>query len=182
METASGIRTLKLQVESGTVTAVCVEMGTPRLNSHSIPILSEKDLVLDEPIQVKGKEYRMTGVSMGNPHVVVYVEDVWGFPVGEVGPAFEYHPRFPERINTEFCRVRNRGMLEMRVWERGSGETCACGTGACAAVAASVLNDLTDEEVTVKLLGGELHIRWDRSVNRMYMTGPAVRVFDGVIE
>lgn len=181
VETASGIRTLKLQVENGKVAAVSVDMGTPKLNSHSIPILCEKDLVLDEPIQVKGKEYRMTGVSMGNPHAVVYVDDVWRFPVEEVGPGFEYHPRFPERINTEFCRALNRKTLEMRVWERGSGETCACGTGACAAVAASVLNDLTDEEVTVKLLGGELHIRWDRSVNRMYMTGPAVRVFDGVI-
>lgn len=180
VETRSGIRKLTLQTELGKVSSVCVDMGTPRLNAHSIPILSEKDLVLDDSIQVRGKEYRMTGISMGNPHAVVYVENLSDFPVEEVGRAFEYHPRFPERINTEFCRVLGRGRIEMRVWERGAGETLACGTGACAAVVASVLNDLTDEEVIVKLVGGELLIKWDRSVNHVYMTGPAVRVFDGV--
>ena len=123
----------------------------------------------------------MTGISMGNPHAVVYVRDVWNFPVHEIGPGFEFHPRFPDRINAEFCQIRDRAYIEMRIWERGSGETYACGTGACAAVVASVLNGLTDEEVTVKLLGGELNIRWDRSVNRVFMTGPAVRVFDGRI-
>lgn len=180
VETRSGIRKLTLQTELEKVSSVCVDMGTPRLNAHSIPILSEKDLVLDDSIQVRGKEYRMTGISMGNPHAVVYVENLSDFPVEEVGRAFEYHPRFPERINTEFCRVLGRGRIEMRVWERGAGETLACGTGACAAVVASVLNDLTDEEVIVKLVGGELLIKWDRSVNHVYMTGPAVRVFDGV--
>ena len=180
VETRSGIRKLTLQTELEKVSSVCVDMGTPRLNAHSIPILSEKDLVLDDSIQVRGKEYRMTGISMGNPHAVVYVENLSDFPVEEVGSAFEYHPRFPERINTEFCRVLGRGRIEMRVWERGAGETLACGTGACAAVVASVLNDLTDEEVIVKLVGGELLIKWDRSVNHVYMTGPAVRVFDGV--
>ena len=180
VETRSGIRKLTLQTELEKVSSVCVDMGTPRLNAHSIPILSEKDLVLDDSIQVRGKEYRMTGISMRNPHAVVYVENLSDFPVEEVGRAFEYHPRFPERINTEFCRVLGRGRIEMRVWERGAGETLACGTGACAAVVASVLNDLTDEEVIVKLVGGELLIKWDRSVNHVYMTGPAVRVFDGV--
>lgn len=180
VETRSGIRKLTLQTKLEKVSSVCVDMGTPRLNAHSIPILSEKDLVLDDSIQVRGKEYRMTGISMGNPHAVVYVENLSDFPVEEVGRAFEYHPRFPERINTEFCRVLGRGRIEMRVWERGAGETLACGTGACAAVVASVLNDLTDEEVIVKLVGGELLIKWDRSVNHVYMTGPAVRVFDGV--
>lgn len=181
VETGSGIKKLCLYVRHQVVEAVCVDMGAPRYNAHSIPILSEKDMVIQEPISVRGKEYRMTGISMGNPHAVIYVDDVWDFPVTEVGPAFELHPRFPERINTEFCRVIDRENIEMRVWERGSGETCSCGTGACAAVVASVLNDLTDEEVTVTLLGGELNIRWDRSVNRVYMTGTAVRVFDGIL-
>lgn len=179
VETRSGIRELELMVEQGEVGSVRVDMGTPRLNAHSIPILSEKDIVLNDAIRVKGKEYRMTGISMGNPHAVVFVEGLSDFPVEEVGRAFEYHPRFPERINAEFCHVLNKGELAMRVWERGAGETLACGTGACAAVVASVLNDLTDEEVIVKLLGGELFVEWDRSVNRVFMTGPAVRVFDG---
>lgn len=181
IETGAGIRTLSLCVRNRKVEAVCVDMGAPRYNAHSIPILSEKDMVIDEPITVKGREYRMTGISMGNPHAVVYVEDVWNFPVHEAGPGFEFHPRFPDRMNTEFCRIKDRAHIDMRIWERGSGETYACGTGACAAVVASVLNGLTDEEVTVKLLGGELNIRWDRSVNHVFMTGPAVRVFDGRI-
>lgn len=181
VETLSGIRHLTLQVQDDQVKTLCVDMGTPRLNAHSIPILCEKDLVLNDSIFVQGKEYRMTGISMGNPHAVVFVDDVKNFPVSKVGPAFEMHPRFPERINTEFCLVLDRQTIEMRVWERGAGETYACGTGACAVCVASVLNGLTDEKVTVKLLGGDLFIHWDRSVNRVYMTGPAVRVFDGTL-
>lgn len=181
VETLSGIRHLTLQVSGGRVESVKVDMGTPRFNSHCIPILSEKDLVLDEVIDVDGQRYHMTGISMGNPHAVVFVKDVMHFPVERTGKAFEFHPRFPERINTEFCQVLDRQSLRMRVWERGSGETLACGTGACAAVVASALNGLTDTEVQVKLLGGDLSVKWDRSVNRVYMTGPAVKVFDGMI-
>lgn len=182
VETKSGIRRLALMEENGEIKRVRVDMGTPRLNAHCIPMLSDKALAIDEAIQIREEEYRVTCVSMGNPHAVVYVEDVWNFPVEKTGPNFECHPRFPEKVNTEFVRVVDRGTIEMRVWERGSGETFACGTGACAAVVASVLNDLTDEEVTVKLLGGELNIRWERSINKVYMTGPAAHVFDGVIE
>lgn len=182
VETKSGIRRLVLMEENGEIKRVRVDMGTPRLNAHCIPMLSDKALAIDEAIQIREEEYRVTCVSMGNPHAVVYVEDVWNFPVEKTGPNFECHPRFPEKVNTEFVRVVDRGTIEMRVWERGSGETFACGTGACAAVVASVLNDLTDEEVTVKLLGGELNIRWERSINKVYMTGPAAHVFDGVIE
>lgn len=181
VETLSGIRHLTLQVQDDQVKTLCVDMGTPRLNAHSIPILCEKDLVLNDSIFVQGKEYRMTGISMGNPHAVVFVDDVKNFPVSKVGSAFEMHPRFPERINTEFCRVIDRQTIEVRVWERGARETYACGTGACAVCVASVLNGLTDEKVTVKLLGGDLFIHWDRSVNRVYMTGPAVRVFEGTL-
>lgn len=181
VETRSGIRELILQTENGKVGSVCVDMGTPRLNAHCIPILSERDLVLDDIIEIKGKEYRMTGISMGNPHAVVFVENLADFPVEDVGRGFEYHPRFPERINTEFCHVPDRKTIEMRVWERGAGETLACGTGACAAVVAAVLNNLTDEMVIVKLKGGNLHVKWNRTVNRVYMTGDTVRVFDGVL-
>lgn len=182
VETGAGLREAEILLEKGKVTGVRADMGVPRYNAHSIPILSEKDLVLNDPVWVSGKEYHMTGVSMGNPHAVVYVDEVWNFPVGEVGPGFEFHPRFPERINVEFCHVRNRHHIEMRVWERGAGETLACGTGACAAVVASVLNHLTEEEVTVTLLGGNLNVRWDRPVNHVFLTGPAERVFDGEIE
>ncbi len=181
VETGAGIRSLKLEEENGVVKRVCVDMGTPRLNAHCIPVMTDKALVIDEPFEVRGKKFRITCLSMGNPHAVVYVKDVWDFPVEKLGPEFECHPQFPEKVNTEFIRVVDRGTIEMRVWERGSGETFACGTGACAAVVASVLNNLTDEEVTVKLLGGELYIRWDRFVNKVYMTGPAVHVFDGVM-
>lgn len=181
IETLSGIRKLELCVSGREVKAVRVDMGTPRFNSHCIPILSEKDLVLDEVIEIQGERYRMTGISMGNPHAVVFVEDTENFPVERVGRLFEFHPRFPERINTEFCQVLDRGHLKMRVWERGSGETLACGTGACAVLVAAVLNGLTDDKVQVKLLGGDLSVAWDRQLNRVYMTGPAVKVFDGVI-
>ena len=134
---------------------------------------------MDVPISVDGKEYRMTCVSMGNPHAVVYVDDVKNFPLETIGPKFENHERFPNRINTEFVRVIDRKTAEMRVWERGSGETLACGTGACAVAVSCVLNGLTDPEVTVKLLGGDLFIQWDRDKNRVYMTGPAETVFEG---
>ena len=123
----------------------------------------------------------MTGISMGNPHAVIFSEEINGIPLEETGRKLEFHPRFPERANIEFCHVTARDRMEVRVWERGVGETLACGTGACAAVVASVLNDLTDEEVIVKLLGGELSVRWDRKVNHVFLEGPAVKVFDGVL-
>lgn len=119
---------------------------------------------------------------MGNPHTVVYVDDVQGMDLEKIGPSFEHHERFPKRINTEFARVLDRKTVEMRVWERGSGETLACGTGACAVAVASILNGLTEDAVTVKLLGGDLEIWWDRQTDKVYMTGPAKVVFDGTIE
>ena len=138
--------------------------------------------IVDEPILVGGKEYRMTGVSMGNPHIVVYVEDVKSLQIEKVGPLFENHERFPNRINTEFARVTDRHTVEMRVWERGSGETLACGTGACAVAAASILNGMTEDQVTVKLIGGDLRIRWDKESGHIFMTGPAAVVYDGEID
>ena len=181
IETKSGIRNMHLQIRDGTACGAMVDMGVPRLNAHSIPILSEKDLVINDPIEVQEKNYRMTGISMGNPHAVIFSEEIDGIPLEETGRELEFHPRFPERANIEFCHVTARDRMEIRVWERGVGETLACGTGACAAVVASVLNDLTDEEVIVKLLGGELSVRWDRKVNHVFLDGPAVKVFDGVL-
>ena len=182
VETLGGIKYLDLTVEDGKVALVKVDMGKPELKAELIPIVSDNEQVLDEPIEVDGKEYRMTGVSMGNPHTVIYVDDVKNLDLETIGPKFENHERFPKRINTEFVRCIDRHTVEMRVWERGSGETLACGTGACAVAVASILNDLTDTQVTVKLLGGDLQIEWDKEKDRVFMTGPAKVVFDGVID
>lgn len=182
--TKSGIKTLQLTIEGGKVSQVKVNMGSPILEAANIPILSETKEVLAMPLEVEGKTYRITGVSMGNPHVVTYLdslEELMNLEIEKIGPKFENHPLFPDRINTEFVKVLNRHTLQMRVWERGSGETLACGTGACAVAVASILNGYTEEEVTVKLLGGDLHIQWDRQANTVYMTGPATVVFDGEI-
>lgn len=182
VETLGGIKYLDLTVEDGKVSLVKVDMGKPELEADLIPIISEREQVIDEPIEVDGKEYHMTGVSMGNPHVVIYVDDVKGLDLEKIGPKFENHERFPKRINTEFVHCIDRQTVEMRVWERGSGETLACGTGACAVAVSSILNNLTDTRVTVKLLGGDLQIEWDREKDRVFMTGPATVVFDGVID
>lgn len=182
VETLGGIKYLDLTVEDGKVSLVKVDMGKPELEADLIPIISEREQVIDEPIEVDGKEYHMTGVSMGNPHAVIYVDDVKGLDLEKIGPKFENHKRFPKRINTEFVHCIDRQTVEMRVWERGSGETLACGTGACAVAVSSILNNLTDTQVTVKLLGGDLQIEWDREKDRVFMTGPATVVFDGVID
>ncbi len=182
VETLGGIKYLDLTVEDGKVSLVKVDMGKPELEADLIPIISEREQVIDEPIEVDGKEYHMTGVSMGNPHAVIYVDDVKGLDLEKIGPKFENHERFPKRINTEFVHCIDRQTVEMRVWERGSGETLACGTGACAVAVSSILNNLTDTRVTVKLLGGDLQIEWDREKDRVFMTGPATVVFDGVID
>ena len=182
VETLGGIKYLDLTVEDGKVSLVKVDMGKPELEADRIPIISEREQAIDEPIEVDGKEYHMTGVSMGNPHAVIYVDDVKGLDLEKIGPKFENHERFPKRINTEFVHCIDRQTVEMRVWERGSGETLACGTGACAVAVSSILNNLTDTQVTVKLLGGDLQIEWDREKDRVFMTGPATVVFDGVID
>ena len=182
VETLGGIKYLDLTVEDGKVSLVKVDMGKPELEADLIPIISEREQVIDEPNEVDGKEYHMTGVSMGNPHAVIYVDDVKGLDLEKIGSKFENHERFPKRINTEFVHCIDRQTVEMRVWERGSGETLACGTGACAVAVSSILNNLTDTQVTVKLLGGDLQIEWDREKDRVFMTGPATVVFDGVID
>ncbi|HCJ09268.1 MAG: diaminopimelate epimerase [Lachnospiraceae bacterium] len=181
VETLAGIKYLKLQIEDGKVARITVNMGQPELNPIKIPVKAEGEQVVDEPIEVNGTTYKMTCVSMGNPHCIVFVEDTASFPLEEIGPMFENHARFPKRVNTEFIQILNRNEVNMRVWERGSGETLACGTGACASAVACVLNGLTDNEITLHLLGGDLIVRWDQEENLVYMTGPAKVVFDGEI-
>lgn len=181
VETLGGIKYLDLTVKDGKVALVKVDMGKPELKPERIPIVSDEERVVNETIIVGGMEYRMTGVSMGNPHVVVYVKDLEGVKIEQVGPKFENHERFPKRVNTEFAKVLDRKTVEMRVWERGSGETLACGTGACAVAVASILNGMTEDQVTVKLLGGDLLIEWDQEEDRVYMTGPATVIYDGEI-
>ncbi|HIY30247.1 MAG TPA: diaminopimelate epimerase [Candidatus Mediterraneibacter avicola] len=180
VETLAGIKYLDLTVENGKVSLVKVDMGQPILEPEKIPVAVKGSRVVDEPLLVDGKEYRMTCVSMGNPHAVIFVdEDVKNLPLEKIGPSFENHTCFPKRVNTEFVRVIDRHTAEMRVWERGSGETLACGTGTCAVAVACVLNGLTEDAITVHLLGGDLYIEWDREKNTVYMTGPAEAVFDG---
>lgn len=180
VETLGGIKYLDLTTEDGKVKLVKVDMGKPELDPGKIPVRVKKERAVNEPLTVEGKEYRMTCVSMGNPHAVIFVDDdLEEIPLEKIGPHFENHECFPNRINTEFVRVLDRRTVQMRVWERGSGETLACGTGACAVAVACVLNGLTEDEVTVKLLGGDLQIRWDREKDVVYMTGPAEVVFDG---
>lgn len=179
---AGQVKYLDYTIEDGKVVRVKVNMGQPILKAAEVPVVSENEQVMDEEIIVEDKAYHMTCVSMGNPHAVVFMDHVADLDIEAVGPYFENHPRFPRRTNTEFVRVIDRQTVEMRVWERGTGETLACGTGACATAVASILNGYTDNQVTVKLLGGDLLIEWDREANLVYMTGPAVIVFEGVIE
>ena len=179
VETLSGIKTLVLNVEDDKVKTVRVNMGSPILESAKVPVVSEKDKVIDEPVMVNNKEYRITCVSMGNPHAITFVDDIDSLDIEHIGPMFEKKEIFPEQVNTEFIQVVSRDVIKMRVWERGSGETLACGTGACASVVACVLNGLTEDKVTVKLLGGDLFIEYNRDEDAVYMTGPARITFTG---
>ena len=179
IETKAGIKYLDLTVEDGKVTKVKVDMGEPILEPKKIPVRSEKKRVVNEPIAVAEKAWNMTCVSMGNPHAVVFVEDTGSLEIEKYGPLFENHELFPNRTNTEFVQVLNRNEINMRVWERGSGETLDCGTGTCASVVACILNDFTDEKVLVHLLGGDLEIEYEKTTNHVFMTGPAETVFEG---
>jgi len=181
IETLAGVKHVELSIEDKKAVGIKVDIGPPELKPERIPMRLDGEQAVNVPIIVDGKEYLITGVSMGNPHAVVYLGDIEGLEIEKIGPKFEHHEMFPQRVNTEFCRVLDRNTVEMRVWERGSGETLACGTGACAVAVASILNGFTENEVTVKLLGGELFIQWDRVLNKVFMTGPAAVVFEGEI-
>lgn len=182
LETLSGIKKLHLCVQNGKVQSVTVDMGQAVLTPRDIPVRSEGESFIHQKITAAGQNWYATCVSMGNPHAVIFCEDVLNLPLEKIGPEFENHPLFPERINTEFVKQLNKTTLQMRVFERGSGETMACGTGACAVVVAAVLNGLCqkDEEITVQLLGGDLKIKWS-SNGTVYMTGTADFVFDGTL-
>ena len=182
VETLSGIKTLQLAVSQGRVQAVTVDMGSPVLTPSQIPVKCEGDRIINQPVSVGGKEYYITCVSMGNPHAVVFTEEeVTALNLEKTGPLFENHEIFPDRVNTEFIHVIDEKTIDMRVWERGSVETLACGTGACASVVACVLNHKTEDEVLVHLLGGDLEVRYDREKNTVLLTGPAEFICTGEI-
>jgi diaminopimelate epimerase len=178
VETLAGNLRLQLLASKGTVDQVRVNMGQPRLRRQDIPMLGEGERVLGETLTVADREFTVTCVSMGNPHCVIYVDDVATFPVTHYGPLLEHHAQFPQRTNVEWLEWLNRREIRQRTWERGSSETLACGTGACAATVASVLNGKTERAVTVHLRGGDLEVEWAED-NHVYMTGPAVEVFRG---
>ena len=182
VETGAGIKTLTLFTENEKVEQVRVDMGEPILEPSRIPVLSNKNPVIADPILVGNMEWRMTCVSMGNPHAVVFVKDVASFPIEQFGPLFEKHERFPKKTNTEFVHVISRTEVSMRVWERGSDETWACGTGTCATVMACIMNGYTENKVLVHLRGGDLTIEYDPNTKHIFMTGPATEVFHGEIE
>ena len=182
VETGAGIKTLTLFTENEKVQQVRVDMGEPILEPSQIPVLSNKNPVIADSIFVGNMEWRMTCVSMGNPHAVVFVKDVANFPIEQFGPLFEKHERFPKKTNTEFVQVISRTEVSMRVWERGSDETWACGTGTCATVMACIMNGYTENKVLVHLRGGDLTIEYDPNTKHIFMTGPATEVFHGEIE
>ena len=184
VETLAGIKNLKLNVVNGKVETVNVDMGEPILKSSKIPVKLNKevDIVKDLKINVLDKEFNFTCVSMGNPHAITVVKNLSDFQVEKYGKQLEVDNHFPERANIEFIEILDKTHIKMRVWERGSGETFACGTGACATLVACVLNDYTEEEAIVELLGGNLKIKWDKKTNHVFMTGPATTVFEGELE
>lgn len=186
IESFGKVKYLELTLgDDGKVSTVRVNMGAPILKASEVPVISGNEQVIDEEITVNGENYKMTCVSMGNPHAVVFVDDMADlkdFAIEQIGPYFENHERFPERTNTEFVRIIDRNNVQMRVWERGTGETLACGTGCCATTVACVLNGLTDTKVNVHVLGGVILCEWDREENLVYMTGPATTVYEGNVE
>lgn len=181
LETAAGIKIIKLKIDAGEAVGATVDMGEPVLEPSLIPVdlPDPGDKIIARDITVDGQNYKFTAVSMGNPHAVIFMQDIDNLDLPELGSRFEHHPFFPKRVNTEFVEVLARDRIKMRVWERGAGETLACGTGACAVLVACVLNDLTNRDAIIELKGGNLRIKWDEASNHIFMTGPAVTVFTG---
>ena len=181
VETLAGIKELKFNLEKQKVSTVKVDMGEPILEPDKIPVISKEETVKNLKLKVLDREFKFTCVSMGNPHAITIVDNVKNFDIEKYGPILECDKHFPKRSNIEFIELVNRNAIKMRVWERGAGETLACGTGACASAVACNLNNYTEKKVTVELLGGNLNIEWNDN-NHIYMTGPAVTVFEGNIE
>lgn len=182
IETLAGIKTLKLNVKNGVVDTVRVDMGQPILKPKKIPVISDEECVKDLEVPVLDKNFKFTCVSMGNPHAITVIDDVKNFDIEKYGPVVEEHSLFPKKVNAEFIELVDSENIKMRVWERGSGETLACGTGACASAVACMLNGYTGRKINVELLGGNLKIEWNKNDNHVYMTGPATIVFDGIID
>lgn len=189
IESFGKIKYITIFLKDGKVDMIQVDMGEPILVANEIPVVSESEKVISESINVLGNDYKMTCVSMGNPHAVVFMDDykdtlgdIETFDIETIGPAFENHERFPKRVNAEFVKIIDRKNVRMRVWERGTGETLCCGTGCCATATACILNGLTDDEVTVNVTGGKVIIRWDKETGHLFMTGPARVSFVGEIE
>ena len=180
VETLGGVKTLDLTVERDKVSTVRVDMGEPVLEPALIPMSVEGDSFIDREIRVNGRTYKGTAVSMGNPHIVIPVSGIDDLDLSLVGPQFEHHPLFPRRTNTEFIENPDKGNIRMRVWERGAGETLACGTGASASLVASVLTGKANRKAIVHLLGGQLTVEWDEKTNHVFIDGPATTVFSGV--
>ena len=182
IETLAGIKTLELNTKDGKVETVKVDMGEPILNPKEIPVISDEEPVKNLMLEAEGRKFKFTCVSMGNPHAITEVEDTEKFDVEKYGKVLEVDKAFPNKTNVEFIQIVDKNHVKMRVWERGAGETLACGTGACATAVACYLNGKTDRNVEVELLGGKLYIEWNEENNHIYMTGPAVTVFEGVLE
>ena len=179
IETLAGIKELKLNLKKGKVDTVRVNMGEPILEAAKIPVISSEKIVQNLKLEIEKRKFNFTCVSMGNPHAITFVKNVEDFEVEKYGSKIEVNERFPQKINVEFIEIVNKNHIKMRVWERGSGETLACGTGACASVVAGIINNLIERKVVVELLGGSLEIEWNKEDNHVYMTGPAVTVFEG---
>ena len=182
IETLAGIKTLKLNIKDGKVETVKVDMGEPILNPKEIPVISDEEPVKNLMLEAEGRKLKFTCVSMGNPHAITEVEDTEEFDVEKYGKVLEVDKAFPNKTNVEFIQIVDKNHVKMRVWERGAGETLACGTGACATAVACYLNGKTDRNVEVELLGGKLYIEWNEENNHIFMTGPAVTVFEGMLE
>ena len=189
IETLGGIKHLNLIIKNGEVEEVKVDMGTPSFNPEDIPVKFYDKEIIHQNIRfvqvdamINDKKEMLTCVSVGNPHAVCFTKDIDNFDVEKHGRQIENDKRFPNRTNVEFVEVINRNTIKMRVWERGAGETLACGTGSCASTCAAILNNLTERNVEVLLLGGKLKIEWNKENNHLYMQGPAVTVFEGIIQ
>lgn len=181
LETKAGFKKLELQVENGVVHSVCVDMGEPILEPALIPVNLTGDYAIGIPVLIDEVSYEMNCISMGNPHAVIFMKDIDSLNLPQLGPKFEYNVLFPKRTNTEFVEIIDKGHARMRVWERGAGETLACGTGACAVLVAGVLSGHLQREALIDLRGGSLQIEWNKQNNHVYMTGGAVTVFEGEV-
>jgi diaminopimelate epimerase len=181
LETKAGVKKLELFPVNGLVERVRVDMGEPILTATKIPVIAEEEKVIGKEVEYPSGKYKITCVSMGNPHAVIFTQNIGTLDLEKIGASFENFPIFPERVNTEFVEILSPVHARMRVWERGSGETLACGTGACAVEVAAVLNGLLERKATISLLGGDLLLEWNKTNNHVYMTGEAVTVFEGIL-